>query len=421
MRKNLYFFVTLALLVTTIFSWFRINTWCIVLFGVCGLFVGNPLSNIKTTFRNKYFLAFLAVFLSELLGQLYTQDLHTGWNLVAKDATLVAIPFGLCSGSFADKESYKKVMAAYCLILAAASCWCIAMAVRNYYTTGDIEVLFYHQLVRPISQNAIFYTVFILFGLLFLLSYDGGSMFPWLGIRAARALRAVLIVFFCGMVLLLASKLFLLVLLLILGWFLLRRYSFRRNRMILILAGVALLLLGVLVVFTDNPIKKRYNDIVHANLNIIKPEQFTPGDYFNGIQLRLLEWRFAYEIVREHRAWIWGTGTGDSQDLLNQKYRDANMYMGKPGQRGHGFIGYNFHNQFIETFVRTGAIGLLILLILFWLMAGIACQWRTGQAFFTVLILGLFFLLQSPLTMQHGIFLFSYFPILLLQSPKNLP
>lgn len=419
MRKNLYFFVTLVLLVTTIFSWFRINTWCIVLFGVCGLFAGNPLSNIKTAFRNKYFLAYFAVFLSDLLGQLHTENLHTGWNLVAKDATLVAIPFALCSGPFADRESYKKVMGGYCLILAAASGWCIAVALRNYYTTGDIEVLFYHQLVRPISQNAIFYTVFILFGLLFLLSYDGGGMFPWLSVRAARALRVVLTAFFCGMVLLLASKLFLLVLVLILAWFLLRRYSFRQNRLILTGAAVALVLLGLLVVFTDNPIKKRYNDIVHANLSMIKPEQFTPGDYFNGIQLRLLEWRFAYEIVSEHHAWVWGTGTGDSQDLLNQKYRDANMYMGKPGERGHGFIGYNFHNQFVETFVRTGSIGLLILLVIFGLLAGIARQWRTGQAFFTVLILFLFFLPQSPLTMQHGIFLFSYFPMLLLQSPKN--
>jgi O-antigen ligase len=133
----------------------------------------------------------------------------------------------------------------------------------------------------------------------------------------------------------------------------------------------------------------------------------------------LLEWRFAFEILKEQGAWLWGTGTGDSQDLLNQKYIDANMYMGTPGRKGHGFIGYNFHNQFIETLVRSGVIGLAVLLILFGLMFGIARQWKTGQAYFTVLILMIFFLPQSPLTMQHGVFLFCFFPLLLLYSPKN--
>jgi hypothetical protein len=58
-------------------------------------------------------------------------------------------------------------------------------------------------------------------------------------------------------------------------------------------------------------------------------------------------------------------------------------------------------------------------LTIFGLLGGIVRQWRTPHAFFTVLILLVFFLLQSPLTLQHGIFLFSYFPLLLPYSPKS--
>jgi O-antigen ligase len=419
LRKPFYFGVTVAVLVTTIFSWFNLNSWCIILFAACGLFNGNPLSNIKSAFSNKYFLGFFAYFLTELLGMLHTHNQHAGWNIVSKEATLVAIPFVLCCRPFADAETYKKLMTSCCLILVAASCWCIILACRNYVVTKDIEVFFYHPLVRPISQNAIFYTVFILFALLFLLSADIGTAMPGTGNPLPRKWRLALICFFCLMVVLLASKLFLITLVLMLLYFLLRKYSFRQNRKRLMAAGGILVLLGVLLVSTNNPIKNRYNDIVEANISMIATEHFNPGVYFNGLQLRLLEWRFAFEILKEQGAWLWGTGTGDSQDLLNQKYIDANMYMGTPGRKGHGFIGYNFHNQFIETLVRSGVIGLAVLLILFGLMFGIARQWKTGQAYFTVLILMIFFLPQSPLTMQHGVFLFCFFPLLLLYSPKN--
>jgi O-antigen ligase len=418
LRRPFYFGVTVAVLVTTIFSWFNLNSWCIILFAACGLFNGNPISNIKAAFSNKYFLAYFAYFLTDLLGQLHAHNLHAGWNIVSKDATLVAIPFVLCSRPFADGESYKKIMTCCCLLLAAASCWCLIRACGYYMATRDIEVFFYHPLVRPISQNAIFYTVFILFGLLFLLSSDLGAGIPGISPRAWKKLRLILILFFCGMVVLLASKLFLVTLLLILAYFLFRRYSFRQNRMILLGIGLTIVLLAALLLLTNNPIKKRYNDIIAANISMIEKEKFTPDVYFNGIQLRLLEWHFAFEILQEHHAYWWGVSAGDSQDILNQKYIDANMYLGSPGRKGKGFIGYNFHNQYIETLVRSGIIGLGVLLTLFGLLIGIAWKRKTGQAFFTMLILLIFFLPQSPLTMQHGVFLFCFFPLLLLYSPE---
>jgi O-antigen ligase len=232
-----------------------------------------------------------------------------------------------------------------------------------------------------------------------------------------KSLRLALILFFIGMVVLLASKLFLVALLLILIYFFFRRYSYRRNRKILLGTGLLILVLIGLLLVTNNPIKKRYNDIISANISMIQKDRFSPDIYFNGIQLRLLEWRFAVEILNEHRAWIWGVSSGDSQDLLNQKYIDANMYLGEKGRKGRGFIGYNFHNQFIETLVRSGMIGLALLLVIFGLLTGIAIRQRTATAVFTVLILLIFFLLQSPLTMQHGVFLFCYFPLLLLCQP----
>jgi O-antigen ligase len=155
---------------------------------------------------------------------------------------------------------------------------------------------------------------------------------------------------------------------------------------------------------------------------MIKTEQFNPGTAFNGLQLRLLEYHFAYKILNEQHAWLFGVSPGDSQDLLDRKYIDANMYIGNPADGPHrkirGFIGYNFHNQFVETLVRLGWIGLLALLVIFGLLIGLVVKYRTPEAFFTVLTLVLFFIPEAPLTLQQGIFLFCFFPLLLPYTRK---
>jgi O-antigen ligase len=418
LRNTFYFFVTAAVLLTTVCGWFRINTWCIVLLGLCRLTEGNVAANVRKAFSNTFFLAYFALFLLDLISQLFTPDLAEGWKIVSRDATLVAIPFVISGGVFADEDSYKKLMALYCVMLALASIACLLHAGRSWLSSGDGDVFFYHPLVSPISQNAVFFSVFILFGLFFLLSYDLRPVYPGFPGRLVRLLRFFLVFLFIIMIILLASKLFLVIMLLALAWFQLRRYRFTGNRVLLISAGTGLALLITLLLATDNPIKARYKDVLEANDSKISKEHFAPGDSFNGIQIRLLEWRFAYEILNEHRAWIAGTTPGNSQHLLNQKYVGANMYLGQPGKKGRGFWDYNFHDLYVEALVRTGLIGLLILLAIFGLQIGIVWRWKTGQAFFTVLTLLLFFVPQSPLTMQTGVFLFSFFPFLLLYSPK---
>jgi len=309
-------------------------------------------------------------------------------------------------------------MSAYCLMLGIISMVCVGLAIPRYWSTGDIGEFFYHPLVSPISQNAVFFTVFVLFGLLFLLTYDLRNVFPLNSPAMIRGLQVTLVCLFIFMVIQLASKLFLVLMALILGWFFFRKYHLTGKLRVLIaimipgIIGIALLML------TNNPVKSRYSAVLHANIRMIGREQFTPGDSFNGIQLRLLEYRFAYEILNEQRAWVRGTTSGYSQDLLNQKYVKANMYLGSPGRKGRGFWDYNFHNQFVETLVRTGMIGLAVLLAIFWLQIDIVRRWRTGQAFFTILIFIAFFIPQSALTMQTGVFLFAFFPMLLLYSPR---
>ena len=59
---------------------------------------------------------------------------------------------------------------------------------------------------------------------------------------------------------------------------------------------------------------------MQSNISFIEKDEFSPADYFNGIEFRLVSWRFAYEILNENHAWLFGVSPGDAQDMLNAKY-----------------------------------------------------------------------------------------------------
>jgi O-antigen ligase len=421
--QRFYLFLTYAVLTTMVFGWLRLNSLCMLALVGYKLWDNRPLKVIKAALTNQYVWGYLAFFLIEAAGQLHAHNLKKGADILAKDAALVAFAFIICAGRFIDERGYRQLMTGYCLLLLAASVTCLAAATGYYLHDGDINDFFYHPLTRPLSQNAVFFSVYVLFGALYLLSPGGGLVLGERFAAARRPLQLFLIIFFIGMIILLSSKLILTILLIIVAVALQEHYSLRRNRRVIIAFSLSGLLLAGLLIFTDNPVKARFQEIMTTDLGKIKTEHFTPGDAFNYLQIRVLEWRFAREVLHEHHAWLFGVSPGDSQDLLDRKYIDANMYIGDstqgPLRHIRGFLGYNYHNQYIETLVRDGIVGLLALLTIFGLLWGIVWRWKTPVAFFTVATLVLFFIPEAPLTMQDGIFLFSFFPLILLHSPKN--
>lgn len=424
LQHKLFFLVTVSVLATTLFSLFNLNSYCIILLVACRLFWGGrPLAAIKTAFRNPLFLAYFAFFLVEAAGLLHTHNMGAGFNIVSKDCTIVSIAFVLCCGSFAGPEEYRKLIRVYILLLLLASLYCLVIAGRNYVFQRDADVFFYHLLTRPISQNAVFYSVFVLFGLVYLLSPEGELSIGAYPAGVNKGIRVFLVLFFLLMMVLLNSKLLLVIALLLVANFLTRKFSFRKNRRMAVISGLALLSVLLVFMLTDNPIVRRYKELAAGNLELVRQEKFSTDVYFNALQLRLLEWRFALEILNEHEAWLFGVSPGDSQDLLDNKYVITHMYIGDPSQGPHrkvrGFIGYNFHNQYLETMVRDGLVGLLVLLVIFGLLIGLVLRYRTREAVFIVGTLIVFFIPEAPLTLQHGVFLFCFFPLLLPYSVKS--
>lgn len=380
--KKLHLYLVLAVVSTTLVQWFLVNSLLIIGLTGCRLFYdGGPLTAVKKAFSSPSFCAFLAIFLIDLTGFFHTHDPQLVWLHVQRNATLVAIPFIISAGLFADGVSFRRLLWSYCRLLAALSVWCLVVAVLRYVQTGHVHVFFYHSLTETLGINAVFYCAYLLIGLLFLFS----------GAAPAGRERGILISFFTGMMILLSSKLLLVVLVVVFAVYLWRyRLVLTRSR-VLGLAAVVVMGTGMLA-FTDNPVADRYKAIL--------PEEWDAG--FNGVSLRLFIWRSAEDILNREHAWLWGVSSGDSEDRLNQCFLDARMSV--------GYLNYDFHNEYIEVLVDDGLIGLAVFLAAIGVL--FRERGRTMEGLLVLFVVGLLAGTQSILEMQQPLFLACFFPML---------
>lgn len=124
----------------------------------------------------------------------------------------------------------------------------------------------------------------------------------------------------------------------------------------------------------------------------------------NTLELRLIKWYCALQIVKEHP--VVGVGTGDYKDHLNEKYRAIEFKKGMA-------YGYNTHNQYFEEFIKFGAIGGIFFILFIGYLLRDAWVKKNKMLFLTVLTFGCFLCIESAFARQHGVIFFCFFvPIL---------
>ncbi len=155
-------------------------------------------------------------------------------------------------------------------------------------------------------------------------------------------------------------------------------------------------------------------------MNLIQQQNFDPGIYFNGLQFRLLEGRFVKEILTEQRAWLTGV-SGDAQILLDKKYISADMYIGDGITADRGYLGYNTHNQFLESLLQSGIIGLLAFILVCYTMLRLAIGRKNRELTIISILLIAYCFNESVFETQYGISLFTFFPLFLYFGTAHKP
>lgn len=423
MINYLLYFFYLAFMVSIVGGFRAISSIAIGLILLTG-FIKNKLNTgvwFNAGLRNRHLLFCSLFFLLQLIYLPFAGDLHEGWKHVQVKSALLFIPLCFYCCPFINKSRFRLLMNTYVFTVAIVLTWCLALAFTQYYFHhAPVTVFFYHQLVRDLDHHPVHFSILVFAALIYLLqsARQGNYLLN-------RRVHFLLTAWLIAGVFLLSSKLvivFLLAYLAVYGFNLLQQQFSTRRAVAIVVMAVALCSSSLL--FTQNPVSGRFNDIMHGDVRVITQTSFTPNDYFNGIQFRLLQWRFVKEILHEHSAWLLGVSPAKAQQLLDQKYISTNMYIGtgRPGDATHGYLGYNTHNQFLESLLQTGLVGLLCFIGICAEMIGMAIRRKSKLLTALVTLLLAYTFGEAVLETQYGLVLFLFLPLFFFfgQNDKEL-
>jgi len=173
----------------------------------------------------------------------------------------------------------------------------------------------------------------------------------------------------------------------------------QRAYKMLLLPVFAVVAFLVVIFIGGDAIKSRFIEMPDFSYDI-------SGTEFTSATYRLAEWSCALDAIAQKP--LTGHGIGDSRAALRDMY----------GQRGfHEGVRRNFnaHNQYLETVLAIGFVGLLVLLLIISVYVKMGWKQKHYLLLASLLFMVLSMLTESMLERAWGVVLFNaYFPLLLL-------
>jgi len=402
-----------------IFSFRAVTSISITTILFSGIFLTR--SAFSVVFQKKTHHLFLAgcflFFLLQVISLLYTNDMQQGWNNVRIKTGLIITPLAVLVSFYLNAATRKKLFSHYCLILIAATLYCLYFSFFNFRETHDSSLFFYHALVSPLNQHAIYFSLLVAIALIFLLESIAKKEF-----LIARPFHIFLSIYLSAFLVLLSSKLVIAFFVFYLVYYFLNLLKKdKMNRLAVASLSMLCIIIATLFFTIRNPVSERFYEIIKGDIKIITQERFDQGDYFNGLQFRLLQWRFVGEILTENKRWLIGVSPGDAQTVLNNKYISKNMYTGDPARGDHGYLIYNTHNQFLETILQNGIIGLSVFLIICFSLVKMAVHQKNRVTSFIILLLLTWLFTESVFETQYGIIIFTFFSLFAADGKTEKP
>lgn len=404
--------IALCLLAFSIPTLFIVSSVCLVLVVLIRLLQGNYSQIVQNFSNRKALWPWLLFYLLLVISLFYSTDkTQSAFDLKSKLAYLILpIVVGAGVGNISRKHIEQLFLS---LIAGVVFTGIISLinATIIWYPDKYFYAFFYHQLVSIVDPNAVYtawYTIFAISLLLFM---------PWHHYFKGKykVVRLLVILFLLIFFILLSARMFILLFILfIIPYFLKKSFSnWKRGVVVSVLTICTLYGTYNMISTSNNPLNKRYRDLVHSDREIAWLNDYSTIDesQFDNVSLRLFLWRLGIESLRDKNAWFTGVGNGDVHLILNQKMRDYKVQHIDDADisKRPGFYNANLHNMYLQVLVMLGIPGLIVFLaICIWPLFYIS---RTVpyQPFLLFHITSILFMMQeSVLQTQAGIFFYIF-------------
>lgn len=328
-------------------------------------------------------------YLYHLLAMLWSTNLSFGWNDLGIKASFFIFPILFALGKFnVDRDFYWKV-----LLFGLSACVVVFLLFaswQSWYYPEDNQwgYFFEHEFSIWMHRSyfATYTAVAASISLFWLLSGRSGQQ---------SLLLVTCFIFLSVATFLTLSKAGILI------WFTLNLFVVLRvirhkSKWIGITMVSALILFSSLILLTDNKISSRMGDLKRSIHNF----SMEKNKSVESSAARILMWYTSIECIREQA--LLGTGTGDVKDVLVNKSLEL-------GNTGCAERKLNAHNQYLNTTVQLGIIGLLLLLAVISTTFRFAAQTKQFELVLLMTAFTISMLFESFLETQAGIIPFALF------------
>ncbi len=400
---------------------FQYATICIWLLALCWLAGGNYRDTLRRFGRSIPSWLWVAYFALHAAAYFYSIDKDQSLFDTVGKLSYILLPFLIGAGYRYSLRGMAAILGSFIAGLTIVLGICLWNAYGYWREEHLLSHFFYHELPRGFDANAVYMAWYACGALAALL------LFPWreAGFRWVVWARWIVVLFLSGVLLLLASRLALVFyLLLIIPAFGLQ--LFRRYRLWLAVPLLAIGIgLGGLYVLgrTQNPIHKRFTDVMHPDLSTVTKEDYAGDEpHWTNLTLRLFVWRMALENMELHHLWWRGTGNGDAHTYQNARIMSHGIpYLEEHSPQRSTLYKVNLHNMYLQSLLMFGLPGFVIFLVLavgpmFRLRAMGAAAWAFALFHLSAI---LFFLQESALQTQAGVIYYCFFSALFWAGVKG--
>ncbi len=372
------FSLSFSIRISSICLFFGSVFWC--LYGIVGK---------KLVFKNfNIFFIILIWFSYNIISLLNTTNLKAGIFSLEKQLSILFIPLIFSTFHFSKKNVHLffKIFI-FSLLLSTIVCYAYAFIFRfqieHVNQLNRIDwAYFSYSLTEIIKFHHVYYALYVVWAISILLYW----LFYLNPIdKLKKGVLIFLIIYFLAFAILLSSRTALVAMIFILLFFTILYIRKTKKYLVASLIIASLIIIGI-VSFQNVPyLNSKFEDIFTYGISN------NPRGYIFPLSV---------ELIKDNL--LLGVGLGDSHDKL------MHIYALHDYQEGI-LYGFNSHNQFLDTLIWGGIIGLLILII--HIVSTLNHAFRSKQLLYFIFLLLFWFcsISEVVLATQKGMVLYAFF------------
>lgn len=297
------------------------------------------IQKIKIGLCHKFFIISFIYWLLHIAGWYFSSNRSEAGYIIEKKLSLILFPL-IFATIHISEHSKLNIYKWFVFLLIFFSTTCLFYGYYNYLRTGDIKMMSLEYSLY-IDIHRVVMSMYLTLGAYFAfeLHHKGRLHLGWLLTYMAIASIHLL---------LMASRLYMVVYMVFI-YFLFYRYIPSKRLFYGISAGaITVAILAGIFMF-------KTNKLFRSQIETLFMERQNSVATTNGVSERGYQWDASTTLIKRNP--IFGIGTGDVVDALQQEYKAMNWDIGYSHR-------YHAHNQYLQTFIALGIVGFISLLLM---------------------------------------------------------